>query len=139
MRAYVDTSVLTAVYCAEEGSPRAQGAIQKCTPVIGDLVRLEFSATVAKKVRMGLLTPLDATHTLTAFHGHIRQGVYEMTPVRPSHYALANEWLDSLATTLRTLDALHLAVAASEGMPIVTADQELIRCARELKVQVRVV
>jgi len=37
-------------------------------------------------------------------------------------------------TSLRTLDALHLAVTSSEGLTLVTADEALVKAAKALAV-----
>ena len=38
------------------------------------------------------------------------------------HYHLAREWISRFTTPLRTLDALHLAVASQNNIRLVTAD-----------------
>jgi predicted nucleic acid-binding protein len=43
------------------------------------------------------------------------------------------------AYALRTLDALHLAVAIAESLPVVTADQVLARAARREKSRVTLI
>ena len=132
MRRYIDTSVLTSVYCDEPSGKRAQIALQACEPVICSLTRLEFSSAVAKKLRMKTLTRTEAARIVSLFHEHIRAGIFQMTAIHESHYALANEWVDLFATGLRTLDALHLAVAGSGDLPLTTSDVLLAKSARAL-------
>jgi predicted nucleic acid-binding protein len=48
------------------------------------------------------------------------------------HLSQAREWMARLTVPLRTLDALHLAVSASEGLRVATADRALARVARTL-------
>ncbi len=132
MKAYIDTSVLTGVYCQEPGSKRAQRTLQECEPSISGLVRLEFSSAVAKKVRAGTLTRIEATRIIAQFQTHIRDGVFELLPTHESHYALANGWMDSCVTALRTLDALHLALAHTNGLPLITADKALAKAGKQL-------
>ena len=138
MRAYIDTSVLTAAYCAEPGSRRAQRALQNCEPAISALVRLEFSSAVARKVRENTLTRTDAARLIAEFQTHLRDGVFELLPIRESHYALANDWMDACVTPLRTLDALHLAVAHANALPLITSDRLLAKSARQLGAEVEV-
>ncbi|TSA09638.1 MAG: PIN domain-containing protein [Deltaproteobacteria bacterium] len=54
--------------------------------------------------------------------------------VEPLHYRLARDWMGQFNTSLRTLDALHLAVASSEGLTLVTADEGLAKAAKALAV-----
>ncbi|MCO6441083.1 MAG: hypothetical protein J5I81_08370 [Nitrococcus mobilis] len=46
------------------------------------------------------------------------------------HFTKAIRLLDTVACTLHTLDALHLAIALSEGIELVTADRLPERCGR---------
>ncbi len=137
MRVYIDTSVLTAAYCPEKGSARAEQALRESAPMISSLTRLEFSSAVAKKLRAKTLPRADATRIVTQFQEHIRDGIFELAPVRESHYALACDWMDSFVTALRTLDALHLALAFSNEVPLVTADSVLAKSARTLGITVQ--
>lgn len=136
MRRYIDTSVLTTVYCDEPQALQAQKILQSGEPAISSLTKLEFSSSVAKKLRMKTFTRTEAARVISQFHEHIRAGVFAMQSVHESHYALANEWVDTFSTGLRTVDALHLAIAASEGLPLATADTVMAKSARSLGLKV---
>lgn len=45
-------------------------------------------------------------------------------------YHLAQNWLGTFDIPLRTLDALHLAVAATNAIAVATADASLARAGR---------
>jgi len=137
LRAYIDTSILTGAYCVEPNSGRAQRALQNCEPVISSLTRLEFSSSVAKKLRTKTYKPAEASLIISEFHSHIRAGIFEVAELAGPQYALANEWLDSFVTSLRTLDALHLAVAYSNRLKLVTSDVILAKAAKTLGVDVK--
>jgi len=136
LRAYVDTSILTSVYCDEPNSRKAERVLQKYTPVISRLTRLELSSSVAKKLRAKTLIKSQAAAIISIFHEHIRSGVFEVQRITDGHYDLASEWLDLLTTSMRSLDSLHLAVAHSLQVPLVTADVVLARSARKLNIPV---
>jgi predicted nucleic acid-binding protein len=136
LRAYIDTSVLTSVYCDEPNSRKAERILQKYTPVISGLTRLELSSAVAKKVRAKTLTKNQAAAIISMFHEHIRSGVFEVQRIDEDHYDLACDWLDLLTTSMRSLDSLHLAVAHSLQIPLITADIALARSARKLNIPV---
>ena len=132
MRAYIDTSVLTGAYCAEPGSTRSQKALQRYTPVISRLTCLEFSSSVARKLRMKTFSKTEAVRVIHQFHSHLQQNIFELKTVRDMHLVLANEWIDSFATSLRPLDAMHLAIAHSNQLLLVTADVAFAKSARQL-------
>ncbi|PIP08776.1 MAG: hypothetical protein COX51_02615, partial [Syntrophobacteraceae bacterium CG23_combo_of_CG06-09_8_20_14_all_50_8] len=56
-------------------------------------------------------------------------------PLADEHFCLARDWLALWNTTLRSLDALHLALTASGDMTIVTADQQLAKSAQALSLK----
>lgn len=55
------------------------------------------------------------------------------------HYAKARSLIGSFSTALHTLDALHLAFAISERLPLLTADSTLVAAARKFKVKTMLV
>jgi hypothetical protein len=57
---------------------------------------------------------------------------YTYIPVERHHYRLARDWIGMFRVELRTLDAIHLAVASSERLTLVTSDQGLFKSARSL-------
>jgi predicted nucleic acid-binding protein len=129
---YVDTSVLAAYYCPEPLSGQAQRALaRERERVISSLVEVELVSAIARKVRTREIRRGDAQRILAAFESHLEQGIYTRLPVDGAHFAKAREWLATLAVPLQTLDALHVALAAIKGCPIMTADTALAKaCAR---------
>jgi len=51
------------------------------------------------------------------------------------HYALAVDWVSRSELALRSLDALHLAIAVTETAVLGTADRQLSHAAKRLKVE----
>ncbi len=127
--AYIDTSVLVAYYCPEPGSEAAQGAVHDGQPYISALTEVEFCSAVATKVRTGEMPATGADRVLAMFEQHVAAGSYRVVPLGPGQFRLARQWIGRRAVPLRTLDALHLAVAASASVPLVTADAVLARAA----------
>ena len=68
MRAYIDTSILTSVYYDEPNSRKAERVLQKYTPVISGLTRLELSSSVAKKLRAKTLVKNQAAAIISGVH-----------------------------------------------------------------------
>jgi predicted nucleic acid-binding protein len=107
--------------------------------VISPAVELEFASVAARKVRAGELAAAAARNALTLFGQHAADGYYRVIAVTDAHYLRARRWIEALDVTLRTLDALHLAVAHDEQLPLLTADRKLARSGRHLGIRIRLV
>ncbi|MGH9366940.1 MAG: type II toxin-antitoxin system VapC family toxin [Thermoanaerobaculia bacterium] len=130
---YLETSVLVAYYCPEPLSRRAERLIRvHSRPAVCDLTEVELRSALSRKVRLGELQATSATQIASRFSSHLEEGLYTRVPLQRRHYEMAIEWLGRLTLALRTLDALHLAVAASEGFRLATADAALARSAKAL-------
>ncbi|VGO12965.1 hypothetical protein PDESU_01519 [Pontiella desulfatans] len=127
---YIDTSVLAAYYCPEAASSRIEKTLEKtANPTISQLVETELYSAVARKVRMKEMTRQDGNLILSQFNLHLEQRLYRMLPVETRHYHVAREWIGRFDTALRTLDALHLAIAYSENLTLLSADHHLCKAA----------
>lgn len=137
---YVDTSIFVAYYCPEPLSSQAQRALQEEGELaISSLVEVEFASALARKVRTREMRLTDAQRVLVAFQAHLDQGLFRRLPVERQHFAKAHEWLASFRIALRTLDALHVALAAIEGASMITADAALARTCARVGVRARLV
>ena len=132
---YLDTSLVVAYYCPELLSEKAETFITVNSPVaVSPLTELEMFSAVSRKVREGNLDKNDATRILAAFLSHLDSQLYTLAPLSDRHYKLARDWIGLLSNNLRSLDALHLALASAEDMVILTADQGLAKSANVLGV-----
>jgi uncharacterized protein len=137
---YVDTSVLAAYYCPEPLSARAQRVLQgEPDLAVSSLVEVELASAMARKVRTREISEADGRRLYTAFRSHLEQGMYTRLAVQSSHFAKAQEWLATFRVPLLTLDALHIAVAATEGVNLLTADTALARACTKVGVRVRLI
>ncbi len=137
---YIDTSVLAAYYCPEPLSEKAESLLtQHAQPSISALTELELFSVVSRKIREGNLLKVDGDRVIARLLAHIDGGFYNYLSVQNHHYRLARDWIGHFNTALRTLDALHLAVASVEELILVTADKVLARSAESLGVKVTVV
>jgi len=129
--AYVDTSVLGAYYCPESLSGAAEAALLELRdPCISPLTEVEFASLVARKRRMKELGGREAAEVLRLFGQHVSEGYYRRLPLSTDHFFRARDLIGSLASALSTLDALHVSVALSAGIPLLTADRDFARAAR---------
>jgi predicted nucleic acid-binding protein len=137
---YLDTSVLVAYYHPEPLSAVAQNILRaQSKPAISPLNEVELMSALARKIREGNLSKADGERIAALFIAHIQQGLYQPIAFTDNHYSQARDWLRSFQTKLRTLDALHLAVAADFDLQIVTADKPLTMAAEQLGVSVQFV
>jgi hypothetical protein len=135
---YVDTSVLAAYYCPEILSEQVQQLLsEQVEPVLSWLTQVELSSAVAKKVRSNELNSADGNRILAKFISHLNAGFFRMIAVEEAHWQLAKSWIGLFTTPLRTLDALHLAIASNEELQLVTSDKPLFSAAKALGVNAR--
>lgn len=129
--AYVDTSVLGAYYCPEPMSAEAERALHRIRiPAISALGEVELFSLIARKRRLRELTENQAQAVRDLFDNQLAEGFFQRISLRGEHFVRARQLVSVRAHALRTLDALHLAVAIGASLPILTADQGLARAAR---------
>ncbi|NOY70739.1 MAG: type II toxin-antitoxin system VapC family toxin [Deltaproteobacteria bacterium] len=137
---YLDTSVLVAYYCPEALSRQVQSLLrEQVKPALSVLTEVEFTSAVAKKIRLNELGNADANRILAKFTSHVEAGLYRMVPVENHHWRLARGWIGLFTTSLRTLDALHLAIASAEELQLITSDKQFYQAAEMFAVDARLV
>ena len=112
---------------------------QQAQPSISALTELELFSVVSRKIREGSLLKVDGDRIIARLLAHIDGGFCNYLSVQNHHYRLARDWIGHFNTALRTLDALHLAIASVEELILVTADKVLARSAESLGVKATVV
>jgi predicted nucleic acid-binding protein len=137
MSAYIDTSVLGAYYCPEALSSAVEEALRHIeAPVISMLSELEFCSLIAKKRRLKELNARQSRRILDLFGNHVSEGFYRRMSLTGEHYLKARQLIGSTLIPLHTLDALHLAAALAEELPLLTADKGLAAEAKRHKSKV---
>jgi predicted nucleic acid-binding protein len=130
---YLDTSVLVAYYYPEPLSETVQKLVRAQTqPFISSLNEVELLSALSRKIREGGLSAMDGERIAALFSEHVGDGLYRRIPISEQHYKMAQDWLRDFQTALRSLDALHLAVAAAAGLQLVTADKAFASAATSL-------
>jgi len=134
---YIDTSVIVAYYYPEPLSEKAETFLMThIRPAISTLTEVEMFSALSRKVREGGLSRKDAGGIIAKFLSHVNGHFYTHFFIEPHHYRLARDWIGLFHTNLKTLDALHLAIAHMEGLTFVTADQGLAESAKFLALEV---
>jgi predicted nucleic acid-binding protein len=80
------------------------------------------------------MVQVDGSKITAKFLSHLDDSLYILLPVEFHHYKLARDWVGQFSTPLRSLDAVHLAVASQEEATIVTCDKALASSAELLAV-----
>lgn len=136
--AYVDTSALVSCYHPEPVSPAVQAALAaESARAISELTEVEFYSALAIKVRTRTLSDGDATRLLARFRTDVSRQVYVFVTLTTREYHQARDWLGRREVPLRSLDALHLAVAHTSGEMLLTADLRLAEAAQHFGVSCR--
>lgn len=134
---YLDTSVVAAFYWTEALSDTVEQLLRnEVEPGLSQLVEVELFSALSRRVRMGEISQENAREIVERFQTDLDGGFYTRILLEPVHYNLAREWIGRFDTPLRTLDALHLAIAASNDLRLVTADEGLAGSAEALGVDV---
>lgn len=137
MTVYVDTSVLGAYYCPENLSAAAERAITALDAlVISPLTEVEFVSLVMRKRRAGDFTPRKANKIMETFRAHVADGYYTKIKIESEHFHVARDLIATNKHGLRTLDALHLALAQANALALLTADRSLAAAAKAAGVAV---
>lgn len=133
MTVYIDTSVLVAYYCPETLSEKVEAFITAQRELaISAITEIEMFSALSRKVREKAIDRLDAGRVTAKFISHLDGHYFTYLPVEAHHVRLARDWIGMFKLSLRTLDALHLAIASSEGFSIVTTDRSLSKSAKGL-------
>jgi len=133
--AYLDTSILGSYYCPEDLSRVVNRELAGLHDlVISPLVEVEFCSLVALKVRTREMSRAAAHKALGLFRQHLDEGYFQIVDIGPREYDTARAWLSAFNTSLRALDALHLACAFVHGQRLWTTDKPLAHAAQILGV-----
>ncbi|TVR58061.1 MAG: PIN domain-containing protein [Candidatus Competibacteraceae bacterium] len=139
-RAYLDTSALAKWYLNEPGSEDFVLYIQDLdVAVISSLTQTEMRSLLARRRRMGELNHELESVVYASFLDDITQGSLQLYSVEDARFAEAVNLIARYPEhPLRTLDALHLAVARHwEVESLATADAVMAGAAASMGFAVR--
>lgn len=134
---YLDTSVLVAYYVPEALSERVQQRLLNSAIItVSELAQTEFVAALALRQRIGDLSLAHAQQVTTLFRRHLDDSLYRSLHFNSTVYSRACDYIARFDPPLKAPDALHLAAAALEQLPLVTADRQLAHNAETLGIAV---
>ncbi|MEX0450840.1 type II toxin-antitoxin system VapC family toxin [Spiribacter sp. 218] len=133
---YADTSVVLPFYRTEGNSAAVEAIFMGHPGQIGlsPLVRVEAASAIARWHRTGEITASQARQIESAMEADIAADRFQHVPLPGEVFEQALHWLSLRETSLRALDALHLAAAAQQKACLLTADQKLAEAAYALDV-----
>jgi len=139
MRVYLDTSALAKWYLNEVGSDVFVDWIKQQDDIhISSLTATEMRCLLARRKRMGEISAELEQQIFATFIEDIERGFLSRQPLLDQHGQAAIGLMEQLPQhALRTLDAMHLAIARSIGaQTIATSDHVMASAAASLEMEV---
>jgi predicted nucleic acid-binding protein len=131
---YIDSSALAKLYVPEPDSDALDAALEGRTDLwISDLALTEVLSAVARRKREGEMTATHATAVRDALLADAGDGLYGRLDLsRDVHREAERLLLTIESVPLRTLDALHIALARAAGCThVVTFDRRMATAATQ--------
>jgi uncharacterized protein len=126
MRIYYDTSALAKAYASETGSADVDDFLSRASVnYLSELNRVELRCMLARRMRSGEIDAVQEHAVWSQFELDIAAEHFDVLPVPPAAWAVAREMIERVTPiALRTLDALHVAIASTiPSVTFVTADR----------------
>ena len=136
MSLYLDTSALVKWYIAESDSDAFDEFIRtRAGARISRLTIVELRSALSRRRRNRDISRSVESGAFRLFESHVRDGLFDVLAMEDAHFSGALEIMETLhRIPLRTLDALHLAVARAHNIEAVaTADGLMARAAKALR------
>jgi predicted nucleic acid-binding protein len=130
---YLDTSVIVALLTRDALAHRADTLLRRELPVliVSDFAAAELASAIARLVRLGALTHSGGRAHLSAFDAWTARATQRLE-IKPSDIAAAAAFLRRLDLTLRTPDAIHVAMAQRMHATLATFDAKLAAAGEQL-------
>jgi predicted nucleic acid-binding protein len=122
---YADTSALVKRYLDEPFSADFEALLQQGPMTISHLTIVEVRCALARRRRNHEIETLRESRANAELAADIQDGALVLSDINATHFTAAYHLIGRLADTpLRTLDALHLAVAEQiSAVAFATADK----------------
>jgi predicted nucleic acid-binding protein len=133
---YLDASILVSFFAIDTLSSRAESVLKTQSGVIvSNFAAVEFASALARRVRMRLLTEQEARIAFSTFDAWADRTAI-LVNMDNTDISAAAAFLRRLDLTLRTQDALHVAMARRLDAAVLTFDKQMREAARVLGVNV---
>lgn len=133
MSVYLDASVLVALFTNDPFTARAETFLRSEAPVltVSDFAAAELASAIARRVRTHELERDEAIAAFAVFDAWTTRAS-QRVQTSPADIVAAEAYLRRLDLTLRTPDALNIAIAQRVGATLATFDQRMADSARAL-------
>ena len=101
--------------------------------IVSDFCVAETSSAIARLVRVGEKSPLEAAHLYEELDAWVID-LAERLNIEPEDVALATDFIRDPRLSLRAPDAIHIAAAHRLGATLLTLDRGMARAAAALGV-----
>ena len=137
MKLYLDASVLVGLLAPDALSARADALLRTRRSVlfVSDFAAAEFASALGRRVRTGQLAAEKARAAFAGFDAWTARTARRIETTAADVRA-AEAFLRRLDLTLRTPDALNIAIAQRTGAALATFDDKMAIAARALSVEV---
>jgi predicted nucleic acid-binding protein len=133
---YLDTCVLVPIFLLDPFNARVRKFLASGVEMlVSDFASAEFASVVGIRVRTKLLTAADGRTAFATFDTWVHTTAVEVE-TQSADVRIAEASLRRLDMTLRTGDALNLAIALRTGAELATFDKRMAECARKLGISV---
>lgn len=131
----LDASVLVALFTEDALSAEADAILSasRVTSTVSDFAAAEFASAVSRKFRSGEVAEHGALRAFANFDEWLAAGP-QTVDVRSDDLRTAATFMRRLDLSLRTPDAIHVAIAMRLGLPLATFDRRLAADAARLGV-----
>jgi predicted nucleic acid-binding protein len=135
VRVYLDASVLVTLLMVDTLTARADKFLRTSAPIliISDFAAAEFASAVARRVRTGDITTDEARQGFSAFDSWTSLAT-QRAETTAEDVRASEGFLRRLDLTLRTADALNIAIAQRVRAALATFDRSMAASARALGV-----
>ena len=133
MKLYFDASVLVGLMVKDALTARAYALLRSHEAVLlaSDFAAAEFASALGRRVRMGDLTADQGRAAFANFDAWTGRATRRIATA-PADVRAAEAFLRRLDLTLRTPDALNIAIAQRTGAALATFDARMAVAARAL-------
>ena len=135
---YLDTSFLVPYFVSEDSSERVEKFLRgaKDELAVSAWTATEFVSALGLKVRTKQLEKPAASAALAAFR-EVGEAHFNVLAVTLADFRAASVYLQEWDLGLRAGDALHLAIAKSNGIKkLLTLDEKMLKAAKALRIPV---
>ena len=136
---YLDTSFLVPYFASEDSSEKVEKFLREVKEdelVVSAWTATEFVSALGLKVRTKQLDKPAASAALAAFR-EVGERYFNWLAVSAVDFKAASAYLEKWNLGLRAGDALHLAVAKTNGVKkLLTLDERMLKACKALRIPV---